>query len=155
MDNLKYYNDSLAYDFDLFMPKPKIEKKDNVIKMPQTAKKKKARTKKQSRALSLSVTTVLISVFFLTILCGNIYMRIRINEVDSEINDINATINELDAQYTALNMEYEKIVSYNNLETAATELGMKKMDKDQIVYIQVNDKDAAITSDGEKTVSAE
>ena len=155
MDNVKYYNDSLAYDFDLFMPHEKKSNTDNVIKMPETAVKKKTRKKTATRAVSLSVTTVLISVFFLSVLCGNIFLRLRINEVDSQINDINEEIVELEAELTALDVELEKIVSYTNLGNAATALGMKKMDKDQVVYIQVNDKDAAITSTGDKVVSNE
>ncbi len=155
MDNVRYYNDSLAYDFDLFMPREKKSNTDNVIKMPETAVKKKQRKKTAARTVSLSVTTVLISVFFLAVLCGNIFLRLRINEVDSQINDIKEEIVELEAELTALDVELEKIVSYTNLGNAATELGMKKMDKDQVVYIQVNNKDAAITSTGDRVVSYE
>lgn len=155
MDNVRYYNDSLAYDFDLFMPHEKKSNTDNVIKMPETAVKKKKRTRTTTRALSLTTTTVLISVFFLAVLCGNIFLRLRINEVDSQINDINGEIVELEAELTALDVELEKVISYTNLGNAATALGMKKMDKDQVVYIQVNDKDAAITSNGDKVVSNE
>ena len=155
MDNVRYYNDSFAYDFDLFMPHEKKSNTDNVIKMPETAVKKKKRTRTTTRALSLTTTTVLISVFFLAVLCGNIFLRLRINEVDSQINDINGEIVELEAELTALDVELEKVVSYTNLGNAATALGMKKMDKDQVVYIQVNDKDAAITSNGDKVVSNE
>ena len=33
MDNLKYYNESLAYDFEMFMPKTNTapKKKDNML----------------------------------------------------------------------------------------------------------------------------
>ncbi len=149
VNNFKYYNDSLAYDFDLFMPR---EKKQNIIKLnnaPVSSVKKKA----AKRAVSVSVASVLICAFFLAAVCGNIFLRICINETDSQINDMNAQISELDAEYTRLYVDMEKIISYNNLEAAATELGMKKMDKDQVVYIQVNEKNAAITANGEKVVS--
>lgn len=155
MDNVKYYNDSLAYDFDLFMPHTKQSNTGNVIKMPTKATKIKRRKKTAARAISVSTASVLISVFFLSVLCGNIFLRLRINEVDSQINDINQEIVELNAELTALDVELEKIVSYTNLGNAATQLGMKKMDKDQVVYIQVNNKDAAITSTGDRVVSNE
>ncbi len=154
MDNLKYYNDSLAYDFDLFMPKEK-KNTDNVIKMPSSAVKTKQRRNAAKKAVSVGVTSVLLCAFFLAALCGNIFLRLRINEVDSQINDINAEITELEAELTTLDVEFEKIISYTNLEAAATELGMKKMDKDQVVYIQVNNKNTAITADGDKVVSDE
>ncbi len=154
MNNFKYYNDSLAYDFDLFMPTKK-EKKENVIKMPENKSNVKRRKAAVNKAVSVSLVSVLISAFFLAAVCGNIYLRIRINETNTEINKVNTEINELEAEYTKLYVDMEKIVSYNNLESAAAKLGMKKMDKDQVVYIHVNDKNAAVTSKGEKVVSNE
>ncbi len=155
MNNYKYYNDSLAYDFELFMPKTKSVNTDNVIKMPQKKAVKTQRMAKAKKTVSVSVAFVLLCTFFLAALCGNIFLRIRINEVDSNINAINTEINELDAQNTKLFVEMEKMISYNNLEESAELLGMKKMDKKQVVYIHVNDKNTAITSDGETVVSNE
>ncbi len=154
MNNFKYYNDSLAYDFELFMPKKKSVNTDNVIKMPQKKTIQKQR-KVARKAVSVSVAFVLLCAFFLAALCGNIFLRIRINEVDSAINDINTEINTMDAEYTKLFVEMEKLVSYKNLGESAQNLGMKKMDKKQVVYIHVNDKNTAITTSGEKVVSDE
>ena len=61
----------------------------------------------------------------------------------------------MDAEYTKLFVEMEKMISYNNLGASAELLGMKKMDKNQVVYIHVNDKNTAITTSGEKVVSDE
>lgn len=155
MNNFKYYNDSLAYDFELFMPKEKSVNTDNVIKMPQKKTVKKQRKAAAKKTVSVSVAFVLLCAFFLAALCGNIFLRIRINEVDSQINDMNAEINEMTADHTKLFVQMEKIISYNNLEKSAETLGMKKMDKDQVVYIHVNDRNTAITSDGELVVSDE
>ncbi len=155
MNNFKYYNDSLAYDFELFMPREKSVNTDNVIKMPQKKTVKKQRKAKAQKTVSVSVAFVLLCTFFLAALCGNIFLRIRINEVDSQINDINVEINEMNADHTKLFVEMEKIISYNNLEQSAEVLGMKKMDKDQVVYIHVNDRNTAITSNGELVVSDE
>lgn len=155
MNNFKYYNDSLAYDFELFMPREKSVNTDNVIKMPQKKTVKKQRKAAAKKTVSVSVAFVLLCTFFLAALCGNIFLRIRINEVDSQINDINMEINEMNAQHTKLFVEKEKIISYNNLEQSAEVLGMKKMDKDQVVYIHVNDRNTAVTSNGELVVSDE
>ena len=154
MNNFKYYNDSLAYDFELFMPRQKKVNTDNVIKMPQKKDVQKQR-KAAHKAVSVSVAFVLLCTFFLAALCGNIFLRIRINEVDSAINDINTEINVMDAEYTKLFVEMEKMISYNNLGASAELLGMKKMDKNQVVYIHVNDKNTAITTSGEMVVSDE
>ena len=61
MDNLKYYNDSLAYDFEMFMPKtaPKTNTRDNIVVMPKTAKKTKSRRRAAARSLSPSVAVIM------------------------------------------------------------------------------------------------
>ncbi len=148
MDNMKYYNDSLAYDFEMFMPKaePEIRKKDNIVKLPAT--KTNARKKAAAKQMSVSAFAVMTAIFVLAALCGNIYMRIRINEVNSLINDVQSEINTLNGEATGLEMELEQRISYSNIELEATEMGMHKMDKDQVKYIRVNDKNSAVTSDG-------
>lgn len=148
MDNLKYYNDSLAYDFEMFMPKSSVkENKDNIVKMPEP----RVRTRRRAavKTVSASAFAVLVSIFMLAAFCGNIFLRIRINEVNSKINDIKSEIAELESERTSLEVEFERRISYSNIELEATELGMKKMDKDQVKYIRVNDKNTAVTDNGE------
>ena len=43
MNNIKYYNDSLAYDFDMFMPKTaeNTDRRDNIVAMPKRAERQK------------------------------------------------------------------------------------------------------------------
>lgn len=156
MDNLKYYNDSLAYDFNMFMPAEKRvrQPENNVITMPKTAARKKARSRAATRTVSVSAFAVMTCVLILSALCGNIFLRLRINEVDNKINGIKSQISELDSEKTGLEVELERKISYSNIEVEAAQLGMQKMDKNQVRYIRVNDKDAALTSKGE-TVSAE
>jgi cell division protein FtsL len=88
-------------------------------------------------------------VFLLAGLCGNIALRIKINEVNSEINDYKSQIIELDSERTALEVEFQRKISYVNLELEAMSLGMKKPSKDDITYIRVNDTDMAKNADGE------
>ena len=148
MDNLKYYNDSLAYDFNLFAPKEKKnEYSDNIIKMP--AKK----TRSKAKRLSVSAISVIMAAFMVMAVCGNIFLRVCITETSSKINDINTESAELDAEITKLNVQFENIISYNNLEKSASEIGMKKMDKSQVVYMRVNSNNAAMNKAGEKLVS--
>ena len=148
MDNLKYYNDSLAYDFEMFMPhSAEPVRKDNIIKLPETGKQKKAKTRAVKR-VSASAFAVMTAIFMLAAMCGNIFLRLKINEVNSNINDIKSEINELESQKTALEVEMERVVSYSNIELEAAEIGMQKMDKSQVKYIRVNDKNTAVTKDG-------
>ena len=149
MDNLKYYNESLAYDFEMFMPKEKkVNTRDNIVVMPKTAQKAKQRRSAVSRKLSPTVTAIMCLVFVMAALCGNIALRIKINEVNSEINDVKAAVAELDSEKTALEVEFQRRISYLNLETKAVELGMKKPTKEDVKYIRVNDKNVAKNAKG-------
>ncbi len=155
MDNSKYYNESLAYDFNMFLPaeKREVTPKDNVIKMPQNGKRRKAKSRAKAHSFPVSAFAVMVSVFMLAALCGNILLRLQINEVDNQINEVKGLINELDAEKTAYEVELERRISYSNIELEAAQLGMQKMDKSQVHYIRVNDKDTAVTSKGETVYS--
>lgn len=149
MDNLKYYNDSLAYDFEMFMPRTKENNKDNIVKLPQNKARKKAAVK----TVSVSAFAVMATVFMVAAMCGNIVLRLQINEVNSKINEVKSEINVLESEKTSLEVEFERIISYSNIELEAAEIGMQKMDKEQVKYIRVNDKNTAVTKDGESVKS--
>ena len=142
MNNIKYYNDSLAYDFSMFMPRK--EKEDNIVKLPKPKKRAKAATKQ----VSVTLSAVLISTFLLAILCGNIFLRLKTNELNSKINQTKAQIEELKNEKTTLDVELERRLSYSNIELEATEMGMRKKDKSQIKYIKVNENNTAAKGDG-------
>lgn len=158
MNNLKYYNDSLAYDFDMFLPReraeaaPKTAPKKNVIKLPEsvTNAKRKARAKSQ---ISSGLFAIVSTFVLVVALCFNLALRLKVNELNSQINRTKSELNTLKSESVALQMEYESRVSYSNLEKSAASLGMKKLDKDQVVYIKVNDKAKAITANGETIVA--
>ncbi len=155
MDNLKYYNDSLAYDFEMFMPRTaEPVRKDNIVKLPKTKQQKRAKAR-SVRRLSASFLAVLTTVIVVAAMCGNIFIRLQINEVNAKINDVKAEINALESTKTELEVELERVVSYSNVELEATEIGMQKMDKEQVKYIRVDDKNTAVTEKGEVVASNE
>ena len=149
MNNLKYYNDSLAYDFEMFAPKTAEKKntRDNIVVMPKNGAASKYR-KREAKRLASPVAAIMCAVFVLAGFCGNIALRLQINEVDSKINDVKAVIAELDSEKTELEVQLQQRVAYGNLELEAAQLGMCKPEKDDVVYIRVNDKNAANTADG-------
>ena len=153
VDNLKYYNDSMAYDFEMFMPKSaEPVRKDNIVKLPKTKQQK--HIKKQAiKRISASFFVVMFATFMLAAMCGNIFLRLQINEVNSEISKVKSTINDLESEKTNLEVELERVISYSNIELEAAEIGMQKMEKDQVKYIRVNDKNTAVTKDGQTITS--
>lgn len=154
MDNLKYYNDSLAYDFEMFMPRTaEKENKDNIVKLSQTGFKKRTSKNAAVKTMSLSAFAVLACVFMVAALCGNIFLRLQINEVSSEIGSVKNEINTLQSRRTSLEVELERVISYSNIELEAAEIGMQKMDKNQVTYIRVNDTNTAVTKQGQQISS--
>ena len=153
MNNLKYYNDSLAYDFEMFAPKTaeRSKSRDNIVVLPDSASKN--RTRSATKAVSAPAMLIMTAVLVLAGLCGNIALRLQINEVNSQINSVRAQIAEVDSEKTELEMEMQRRISYSNLELEAVQLGMKKPEKENVVYIRVNDKNAAQTADGTFVVS--
>lgn len=149
MNNMKYYNDSLAYDFEMFMPRTAEKPRDNIVKMPVKKPEERKIQRRALKAVSVSAFSVMAAFFMLAALCGNICLRLQINEINDQINDIKSEINELDSLQTGLAVEFDRRISYANIELAATELGMTKRSKDQVKYIRVNDTDAALTENGE------
>ncbi|HCH28343.1 MAG TPA: hypothetical protein DEW35_02430 [Ruminococcaceae bacterium] len=142
MNNIKYYNDSLAYDFSMFMPREK--KEDNIVKMP----KAKKRTKAAAKSVSSTVSALLVSAMLLGLLCGNIYFRLKTNELNTKINRTKTQIEALKNEQTTLEVEIERQLSYSNIELEATEMGMRKRDRSQIKYIRVNKNNTVETNDG-------
>ena len=78
MNKIKYYNDSLAYDFKIFMPKTaETEKRrDNIVAMPKTAERAKKRRRAAAKSLSSPAAFILAATFILAGLFGKIIMRI-------------------------------------------------------------------------------
>ncbi len=150
MNNLKYYNDSLAYDFEMFMPKtaPKTSKKDNIVVMPKVAAASRKRKKAAVKTLSSPMMFLMCGIMILAAFCGNIALRLEINEVSAQIKSVKSQIAELDSEKTSLEVEMQRRISFSNLELEAVKLGMSKPSKENITYIRVNDKNAAKTADG-------
>lgn len=147
MNNTKYYNDSLAYDFDLFLPKTKESSRAEIVKMPQRKVNRASRNAARSR-VSKTVSIVLVGTLLVSMICAGIALRVEISEVNSQIIDAKSELAALSGEETRLDMELGKMTSFKNIEEEAQAMGMKKMDKGQIIYIRVNGENKAVDSDG-------
>ncbi|MBO7217382.1 MAG: hypothetical protein J6V50_01635 [Clostridia bacterium] len=150
INNSEYYNDSLAYDFELFMPKEKTEHTATRVKYePETKSRKKRIPKTRTTKRVSSIFSILLVVAFMVgIVCLNIALRVEISDVNSEIIKAKTELSAASGEQTRLKVEFERMVSYSNLAEAAKNLGMKKTDKNQIVYIKINDTNKAVDSNG-------
>lgn len=132
MNNMKYCNDSLAHDFDMFMPR---EKKQNhvVVELP---KKSKQKTKAKSSAkVSSKLFSIIVTVFLVGAAFGCLFLHAEISKVSNELNAVEAETVKLKSEQTRLNVILEKKTSVGNLENQAKKLGMQKQEKTQVNYI--------------------
>lgn len=132
MNNMKYCNDSLAHDFDMFMPR---EKKPSgvVVEFPKKSQRKpktKANVKVSQRLFSIIVTVFLVGAAF-----GCLFLHAEISKVSNELNAVEAETVKLKSEQTRLNVILEKKTSVGNLENQAKQLGMQKQEKTQVNYI--------------------
>ena len=151
MNNLKYYEDSLAYDFSMFAPAEKAapSKKGKIIDIPEEQKKRAIRRKKAASGVSGKISIILVTLFIIGMLSGNIFLRSQISETEQKITKMENQISLAESKLASVNFKIEQKLSYNNLEEAATALGMRKLSKSQIVYIRTNQENKAVLGEGE------
>lgn len=141
LNNMKYYNNNLAYDYELFLPKEKREeyaagKKEESKILPMPAMSgaagaaRRARASLRSRTFAVITTAILVAM-----LCATIVLRVQVTETNTKINAAQTELDRLKSEETRLQMEIERMTSYKNIEQAAIELGMQKKEKSQVTYI--------------------
>ncbi len=131
MNNIKYFNDNLAHDYDRFMPKAnRKEQAEKVIKM--TPKKQPKASKKSSNAKAFPIV---MSIIIVAAIFGNLFLRAEISRVGNELSAAETVTERLKSEQTRLSVELEKKTSVGNLEKQAIGLGMQKQEKSQMNYI--------------------
>lgn len=153
MDNLKYYNDSFAYDYEIFAPS--VKKKAEIHDYPGKDSKNKAKAGSASKINMTLVRNIVISAMVVAAVCSSLFLRAEISSLGKEINSVKKEITELESELVRMSVEMERKVSVTNLEAAAIELGMQKCEKSQVTYIKTNNVDTAENTDGQLTVEVE
>ena len=146
-DNMKYYNSSLAYDFERFMPKEQRDEQSGrkVIPMPRRKAKREQKKGILARAFARA-GTVLFTLSLLGIVFGNIYLRAEITRVNAEVIEQTKALDEANNEQVRLTIELDNKTNYKNLEKRAQELGMQKCNTNQITYIQTVKSDKVVLS---------
>lgn len=146
INNAPYYNDSLAHDFAMFMPKEK-KKTNNVVKYKPT------KMHKRRFRYNVDKVTVCVGVLCFGLIILSLFVRVQTCELNAHLKHFKTEATALDAEKVALIYEYEGLISYTNLEQAAVELGMRKLTHEQVVYIRTNAEDKAILKNGETVIA--
>jgi len=148
-DNMKYYNSSLAYDFERFMPKEQRDEQKGrkVIPMPRRKAKQEQKQGILARVFARA-GTVLFTLSLLGMVFGNIYLRAEMTRVNAGVIAQTKALDEAANEQVRLTIELDNKTNYKNLEKRAQELGMQKCNVNQISYIQTVQNDKVVLSAG-------
>ena len=137
METLNLYQNNVAYDFEMFAPKPKTEPSP-VIDYPVKEQREKVRRQRNANAKTSKVTRVVMVGALLLAIFANIFSYAEINRVETTITKQNKSIAKLDSEISRLECNLQSLMNYDTIEEGAKELGMQKLERSQIVYLNVN-----------------
>ncbi|WP_040196553.1 hypothetical protein [Candidatus Soleaferrea massiliensis] len=140
--NILYEDDNRAYDLSIYAPKPQGPEEVPEIKVVSKRKPKQKLITVQNVALALIL--VVMTAFML-------YNRAVLTEIGGQIATQNGVLNELQSETERLSVELDRKMSLNSIENyATTQLGLSKMQKYQVEYVNLSQGDQVeLTQKGE------
>lgn len=122
-------NENLAYDYSAYdekiesLPEPKIKHKKNLKLIP-----------KPSSAFKF----IFFAVTSIVMLSAIVFGQVELSEIYSEQSQMTEELNKLKDENLSLESEFESNTSLTQVENYATKkLGLRKLDKSQIEYVEV------------------
>ncbi len=145
---------NLAYDLSKFESK-EVRRRQDLIdrKKAKDAERKtkleiKQQLKQEAKASSRqSVKIMFITCSMVALLGFMIYARAQVFTLGQKVDSLNDDIAISESEYTRLEMELEARVSTEKVEAyASKELGMEKLNKSQIEYIDLSEESKIVLS---------
>lgn len=130
---------STAYDLSQFAPVKKREPKVEVVKTPK---------KRSGAKTAFSIKTAAYLIVLSLLMSGTVYSRLQLTEVKSQISNCNSDLTEIESENAYLSYQVDSMVSLKNAEEyAVSELGLIKLDSNQIEYVSLQDENAIEVND--------
>ena len=138
METLNLYQNNVAYDFEMFAPAPKPEREAPIIDYPETKAKDKLKRDRNANKKTSRLSAFLLVSFLLVALFANVFSRAQISQTQMQITRQENAIKKLDSEITRLECNLQSLMTYDTIETEAKALGMQKMERSQIKYVNIN-----------------
>lgn len=129
---MQKFNGNAAYDLDLFAPKAENKRQ---------AGRRRPRPKVEEPRISTfqAIKIIVLSSIVLALVATMIYGRVQLTELNTEVSKIESDMKVAKSENTRLSMELNSLVSLDRVEEYAINvLGMRKMEKYQMEYIDVS-----------------
>ncbi len=124
---------NLAYDYNSFIDD------DTAVGRDIEHKKNTARSKR-----FVSIKYIIVSAIVCVLLCVMLYEKAKISGLSNEQTQLQSQLTELRDGNTSLESELAQKTSMTNVEEyARNELGLIKLEKSQIEYVEVNNEAVA------------
>lgn len=129
-----------AYDLSVFENRNDRPARDLHVAEPR---------QKLKRDLS-GLKVIALSALVLALSWGVLYSRAQVTELTSAIDSVQDQVTDAKSEYEYLNLTLESKLNLSSIEEIAkTQLGMTKIDKNQITYLSLTGEDAVVKPEGE------
>ncbi|MCC8130220.1 MAG: septum formation inhibitor [Ruminococcus sp.] len=134
---MAYRDDNLAYDLSVYEPK------SNVVPKTQPKAEPKAKPRIEIRRNTIALPQNLFTIFLtaavvFAVMFALLYGKVETNRLFGEITTLESQLSELESDNASLAAEYESKTSLKSVEECAQNvLGLEKLDKSQIEYVEV------------------
>lgn len=140
-DNTALIIEDYNYDYAL----PELEPNDITKKHKKHSKHRNKKTSSIGVVLSAIVVTILLFLL--------IYGKVQVSALYTQIADEKASVDILQSENVRMQTEIEANMSLKNVENYAEDiLGLKKLDKSQITYIQIQNQDLVEVVETEQNI---
>ncbi|MBR5121209.1 MAG: hypothetical protein IKU89_01530 [Oscillospiraceae bacterium] len=133
-------DNNLAYDLSVYEPRTAYQRKAKTQQEPQILPKRQITVinnpafHEVKKAMSYFLTGLVLLAF----MCALIYSKIETNRAFNQVNQLQSQLSSLQAQNSELASQYQAATALGNVEEYAQEtLGLTKLDKSQIAYVEV------------------
>ena len=107
----------------------------------------RAEKRRDASERAQTVSRVLTAAAVLFLACATIYTVSEIARMNDLLSKGKKQYEQLKTEEIRLNMELETKVSFNKIEEAAKEMGMRKKDYRQVNYIRLEDSDRVVIAE--------
>ncbi|MEG0910047.1 MAG: hypothetical protein RSB47_04115 [Ruthenibacterium sp.] len=131
-----------AYDLDAFAAR---EPRERLRVAPRTQRRRRL-----SFITLRNIKWTMVAVIFLTLVCSVLYSQTTATEMAGQIAMQQKVLVDLKSEYTYLNNEVEMKTNLANVEDyARTKLGLVKIDKSQVTYVERKNDDVIVRPQNE------
>lgn len=133
--NMAYKYDPNKYNLN------KYRNLDIKTQEPEEINRQKITIQSKNADKNSSLKIVIGAVVVMVMLFCVIYGKVQVSDMYNQINEQKAVLENLENENARLKVSIESYASLENIESHAERIGLKKIDKAQIWYIDLSDGD--------------